>query len=127
MRLTIDVSPGEAIDRMTILAIKQDRISDPQKLAHVRREAEALGVVLAPLLRANPALQASVTALREVNEILWDIEDALRDDERRGDFGPEFVARARAVYRTNDRRAALKAEVNALLGSDIAEQKSYRG
>lgn len=125
MRLLVEVSPGEAMDKLTILHIKQARLSDPDKLAHVGREAETLGRSVAPLLDANPALPALMSSLRAVNERLWEVEDALRDHEHAQDFGAEFIALARAVYVTNDRRAALKAEINALLGSDIAEQKSY--
>jgi hypothetical protein len=78
-----------------------------------------------PLLEAKPALHPLMEALAGLNERLWDIEDALRAMEKAGDFGPDFVELARQVYLTNDRRAAAKAQINALLGSDIAEQKSY--
>lgn len=125
MRIRIDIAPGEALDKLSILAIKEDRLKHPAQLGHVRREAAALRDALAPLLRAVPALPPLMAALRTVNERLWEVEEALRAHERRGDFGPEFVRLAREVYRTNDRRAALKAEINALLGTDIAEQKSY--
>ncbi|MCS6931497.1 MAG: DUF6165 family protein [Acetobacteraceae bacterium] len=125
MRLPIEVSPGEAADKLTILRIKQERIADPAKLAHIGREAEMLEAALAPLRARFPAILPLIEELRRVNEALWEVEDALRLHEKRGDFGAEFVRLARSVYATNDRRAAIKAEINRILGSDIAEQKSY--
>ncbi len=125
MRLLIEVSPGEVMDKLTILAIKEQRLAQPEKLGHVRREAAVLRAAVAPLLDAQPALHPLTDALAGINARLWDIEDALRAMERNGDFGPAFVELARQVYLTNDRRAAVKAQINALLGSDIAEQKSY--
>jgi hypothetical protein len=125
MRVTAEISPGEAADKRTILAIKQDRIANPAMLAHIDREAALLDAALAPLLAAEPSLAAHMADLRAVNERLWTIEDEIRDHERRGDFGPGFVALARAVYLTNDLRAGLKGRINRLLRSDIAEQKSY--
>jgi hypothetical protein len=125
MRLTIEVSPGEAADKLTILTIKQDRIRDAEKLAHIGREAALLDAALAPLRARFPEILPLIEKLRAVNEALWDVEDALRLHEKRSDFGEEFVRLARSVYEMNDRRARLKAEINAILGSDIAEQKSY--
>lgn len=125
MRLTIEVSPGEAADKLTILTIKQDRIRDAAKLEHIGREAALLDAALAPLRARFPAILPLIAQLRAVNEALWDVEDALRLHEKRADFGVEFVQLARSVYETNDRRARIKAEINAILGSDIAEQKSY--
>jgi hypothetical protein len=125
MRLTIEVSPGEAADKLTILDIKRERIRDAGKLAHIAREAALLEAALAPLRARFPAILPLIEELKRVNEALWEVEDSLRLHEKRGDFGAEFVRLARSVYVTNDRRAALKAEINAILGSDIAEQKSY--
>ncbi len=125
MRLRIEVSPGEAIDKLAILSIKESRLTAADKLSHIRREAAILRRAVEPLLEEAPALRAAMAALVCVNETLWDIEDALRAFEKRGEFGPDFLRLAREVYLTNDRRAAVKAEINALLGSDIAEQKSY--
>lgn len=125
MRLRIEVSPGEAIDKITILSIKQARLTDAAKLEHVRREAAMLREVVEPLLQAKPALRRVQASLQSVNEKLWDTEDMLRTLEQRREFGADFVRLAREVYLRNDERAGLKAEINALLGSDIAEQKSY--
>ena len=121
----IPVSAGELVDKITILEIKAERITDAAKNANVRRELAALDAVLAPLMREQPALAELKTALREINEALWRIEDDIRDCERRKDFGARFIELARAVYRTNDRRAAAKREIDTLVGSELVEEKSY--
>ena len=122
----VPVSVGELIDKLTILAIKDARIADDAKRANVRRELEALEAVAAAAgLRQLKGLAELEEALRAVNGELWTIEDRIRDCERQGDFGPGFVALARAVYVTNDRRAALKRQINALSGSELVEEKSY--
>lgn len=125
MLIHVPVSWGELLDKITILEIKAERIADPAKTANVAKELAALratrdeaGVDLTPI-------SAVIGALREVNEALWRIEDDIRDCERQGDFGARFVALARDVYRTNDKRAALKRQVNEALGSDLVEEKSY--
>lgn len=124
--IAVPVSAGELIDKLTILAIKARRIADPAKLANVRRE-----LALLEAAKAKHGLDGSATArltgeLLAVNERLWDIEDDIRDCERRGDFGEAFVALARSVYRTNDRRAEIKRQINDLAGSLLVEEKSYR-
>jgi len=121
----IPVSAGELVDKITILEIKAERITDAAKNANVRRELAALDAVLAPLMREQPALAELKSALREINEALWRIEDDIRDCERRKDFGARFIELARAVYRTNDRRAAAKREIDTLVGSELVEEKSY--
>ena len=125
MLIHVPVSWGELLDKITILEIKAERIADPAKTANVAKELAALratrdeaGVDLTPI-------STVIGALREVNEALWRIEDDIRDCERQGDFGARFVALARDVYRTNDKRAALKRQVNEALGSDLVEEKSY--
>jgi hypothetical protein len=120
----IPVSWGELIDKITILEIKAERLTDPAALANVRRELAALAPY-APAADARlPALRA---ALAEVNAALWDIEDRIREKEAAADFGADFVELARAVYRQNDRRAALKRQISLTLGSDLIEEKSYAG
>lgn len=123
--IQVPVSAGELVDKVTILEIKSERIADPAKLANVRRELAGLGVILQPMLAKQPALAACKASLRTINEALWQIEDDIRDCERKKDFGARFVELARAVYRTNDKRAAAKREVDALFGSEIVEEKSY--
>ena len=121
----VAISPGELIDRITILEIKADRIAAPDKRANVRHELDALRATRAASIPDSDALDRLAIDLRAVNTRLWDVEDELRACERQSRFDDRFVALARAVYRNNDRRAALKAEINALLGSAITEEKSY--
>jgi predicted nucleic acid-binding Zn-ribbon protein len=125
MALLVEISAGELIDKITILEIKLENIKDPEKLAHVRHEYETLTATRQTALPQSEALAPLTQALKQVNAALWQIEDDIRALESAQNFGPEFIALARAVYRTNDRRAALKREINALLGSDIVEEKSY--
>ena len=124
--VTIEISPGELIDKITILEIKSERISDTAKLANVRYELELLGAARAGSLTASAELDRLARELKSVNVTLWEIEDDIRACEAAGDFGPRFVELARAVYRTNDRRAALKREIGALFGSKLVEEKSYK-
>jgi hypothetical protein len=123
--IEVPISAGELIDKLAILEIKVERIADPKSRANVERELDALTRVRDRAVRPTAALGALAADLKAVNAELWQIEDELRDCERRGDFGAGFIALARAVYRTNDRRAALKREINMLLGSALVEEKSY--
>ncbi len=126
MPLLAPISAGELIDKITILRIKAERIGDAAKLANVRRELDLLEAIAAEHLTPSPELDAQTSDLLAVNAGLWDVEDAKRDCERRQDFGPDFVALARRVYLDNDRRAAIKREINRLTGSEIVEEKSHR-
>ena len=119
------VSVGELLDKIAILRIKAARIADPAKLRNVARELAALEDARARAVPPSPALAAVEADLRAVNEALWAIEDDIRALDAAGDFGPAFVALAQAVYRTNDRRAALKREASRLTGSALVEEKSY--
>jgi Flp pilus assembly protein TadD len=123
--IAIEVSPGELIDRITILEIKAERLTRAESLAVVRSELAALRAARDRLIPPSPALDELARDLRAVNEGLWDVEDELRVLEKNADFGPAFVERARSVYRLNDRRAALKRRVNELLGSGLREEKGY--
>ncbi|MDX1624897.1 MAG: DUF6165 family protein [Wenzhouxiangellaceae bacterium] len=123
--LHVPVSPGEVLDKISILEIKRERIDDAAKRANVERELDLLNATWRDAGLDDGGLDTLRVALREVNERLWDIEDAIRDCERDGDFGDRFVELARAVYRTNDRRAAIKKDINERLGSEIVEEKSY--
>ena len=123
--IRVPIAVGELIDKITILQIKADRISDAAKLEHVHRELEALCAVREGEVSQTPALTQTTAALRKINEALWEIEDAIRDEERRCDFGPRFVELARSVYRVNDERARLKREINQQTGSALQEEKSY--
>jgi hypothetical protein len=121
---SVPVSWGELIDKLTILTIKQARIADEAARANIARERDALETVAAPAL-ARSGVTTLVAELTEVNETLWAIEDDIRLCEARADFGAEFVRLARAVYHTNDRRAAVKRALNDLLASELVEEKSY--
>jgi Family of unknown function (DUF6165) len=123
--ILIEVSPGELIDRLTILEIKLDLIDDAQKRRNVEIEHAALRAAYEAHVPASTTLAALVDGLREVNLRLWTIEDDIRDCESRQEFGQAFVALARSVYLSNDRRSELKREINALLGSRLREEKSY--
>jgi chaperonin cofactor prefoldin len=118
------VSWGELIDKITILEIKAERLTAPAALANVQRELDALRAVEAQLA-PDPELAGLKAQLVEVNGALWDIEDHIRDQEAAKDFGPRFVELARSVYVTNDRRAALKREINRVTDSELVEEKSY--
>jgi len=126
MTVQVPVSVGELLDKLTILAIKLVRIDDPAKRANIAREHAALeAVVLAEGLRAPVGVMALEQDLRAVNEQLWHIEDQIREHERQQRFDADFIALARAVYRTNDQRSDLKRRINALSGSELVEEKSY--
>lgn len=125
MSIKIDVAPGEVLDKLTILEIKKANIKDPGKLRNVGHEYDVLSRTLAEQVADTAELQALRARLKEINETLWRIEDDIRDQERAKDFGPRFVELARAVYHTNDERAAIKRQINELLDSDIVEEKSY--
>jgi tetratricopeptide (TPR) repeat protein len=121
-----EVAPGELIDKITILQIKSERMTDQAKLHNVKVE---LATLLATRDRATPAseeLTRLTDGLKGVNEALWEIEDEIRVCERNKDFGEKFIELARSVYKTNDRRAALKRQVNDLLGSRLIEEKDYK-
>src|SRR5512139_1426941 len=123
--LLVPISPGELIDKITILEIKSQRMTDAAKLHNVRTELS----LLSDTWKASPFsatdISAEWAALRDVNAKLWDIEDDIRDKERDGRFDAGFIELARAVYVTNDERAAIKKRINTRLGSALVEEKSY--
>jgi hypothetical protein len=123
--ITIEVSPGELIDKITILEIKAERLTSAEKLGNVRLELDLLLAARAQALPSSPKLAALTAELKAVNAALWDVEDAIRRCESEGDFGASFIELARAVYRQNDRRSALKRALNEQLGSRLFEEKSY--
>jgi len=124
--ILVPVSPGELLDKITILRIKSARMSDAAKLANVRHELALLEQTWAAAVPAAASVAEEERALQSVNERLWDVEDRLRDLEAAQRFDKEFIELARAVYVTNDERAAIKKRVNARLGSKLVEEKSYR-
>lgn len=126
MRCSIPVSVGELFDKFSILKIKQVRITDPEKLAHVNREVELLSRVLAELPVSVPVVDKLIQEMVEVNQILWDIEDEIRAKEAAKDFDDAFVELARSVYLTNDMRYETKNKINRLFKSDLKEVKEYQ-
>ncbi|MGI9386092.1 MAG: DUF6165 family protein [Methyloligellaceae bacterium] len=121
----IEVSPAELLDKLTILEIKSQRVQDPKKLKNIRHELSLYHAVRLSKLPSDERLTALEGDLKSINESLWDIEDEIRACDAQQDFGARFVELARAVYRENDRRAAIKRQINTLLGSTIIEEKSY--
>jgi hypothetical protein len=123
--IQVEIAPGELIDKLTILEIKARRMADTLKLQNVLFERDALARTRDAAIPPSPQLEELTRQLRAVNQSLWEIEDQIRDCERLQDFGTRFVQLARSVYRQNDLRAALKRQINQLLGSKLIEEKSY--
>lgn len=124
-RIAVTVVPGELLDRLMILEIKKERLHDPAKQALIRTELTTLRQAWEERVAASEELKRLTCALRAVNEELWDIEDRLRLYEREGNFSSDFIAAARSVYLTNDRRSELKQKINELLGAGQGEPKEY--
>jgi hypothetical protein len=125
-QILIPISPGELLDKITILQIKAERIGDPGKVANVRSELELLQKVWDESVSEDDRIRALSAELKSINEALWEIEDDIRDEERNKRFGERFIELARAVYIVNDDRANAKKKVNLHLNSSIVEEKSYR-
>ncbi len=125
MNVNVEISIGEFFDKLTILEIKNERISDPDKLANIKKELDSLNTLLAKLDISRDAVSAEVAALKKVNEALWEIEDDIREKEAQKTFDAGFIELARKVYITNDKRCDIKRDINIRLGSDFIEEKSY--
>ena len=123
--LTLPVSFGEAADKIAILEIKRHRISDPAKRANVELELSQIAPLFFAQVNGSEEFAPLFEELKNVNGRLWDIEEHIREHERRGDFGQEFVRLARAVYQTNDERMRVKRRIDLLFDSPIREEKSY--
>ncbi|HJS21702.1 MAG TPA: DUF6165 family protein [Steroidobacteraceae bacterium] len=125
--ILVPISPGELLDKITILRIKAQRMTDAAKLANVRHELELLEHTWGEAARASGVdVSAEVRALEAVNTRLWVIEDDIREKEAGRSFDARFIELARSVYIENDERAAIKKRVNQKLGSKIVEEKSYK-
>ena len=122
----IPMSPGELLDKITILEIKSERMTDEAKLANVRTELDLLNETWRNAVTEDETVVRIHAELKSVNEELWEIEDDIRDKERVREFDERFIELARAVYYTNDKRADAKKELNVYLGSTIVEEKSYQ-
>jgi len=124
--LLVPISPGELIDKITILEIKSARMTDAAKLHNVRTELNLLMETWRASDYSKVDISAEWAGLREVNTRLWVIEDDIRDKELAAEFDAKFIELARAVYVTNDERAKIKRVINTKLGSALVEEKSYK-
>jgi transcriptional regulator of nitric oxide reductase len=122
----VPVSPGEVLDKITILEIKSERMEDLEKVANVRVELGLLRDTWAKAVTEDDTIRDLHAQLKEINEALWEIEDDIRDKERLKEFDERFIELARSVYFTNDRRSQVKKQLNLHLGSQIIEEKSYQ-
>jgi hypothetical protein len=122
--MLVETAPGTVIDRLTILELKLEKIADPAKREPVRLEYEMLSASFAAAV-PFPGIVPLRTALKEVNAALWQVENDLRDCERTKDFGSRFIELARSIYRHNDRRSALKRQIDEAAGSVLTDVKSY--
>jgi hypothetical protein len=125
MQVTVEVSPGELIDKITILEIKREKFTDAAKIRNVETELALLEPKGKALLAEAEDVARLWREVKGVNLELWEIEDRIREHEARQDFGSRFVELARAVYFTNDRRSAIKRAINEVLHSPLMEEKSY--
>ncbi|MFT5770556.1 MAG: transcriptional regulator of nitric oxide reductase [Lysobacterales bacterium] len=125
-QILIPMSPGELLDKITILEIKSERMSDEVKLRNVRLELSLLNDTWKTSVAVDGTVSRIHADLKSINEALWEIEDDIRDKEKAREFDQKFIDLARAVYVTNDKRANAKKELNTYLGSDIVEEKSYQ-
>lgn len=123
--IQVEIAPGELIDKITILQIKSERMTNAEKLRNVRIELDCLTESRDKAITSSRQLDSLTQQLKQVNEALWDIEDNIRRCEQQHDFGDAFVQLARSVYQHNDQRAAVKKQVNLLLGSHLVEEKEY--
>ena len=123
--IEVEISPGELFDKITILQIKHERITDSDRRRKVRLELQTLIAARDRCVHEAPGLSELVIELRALNERLWELEDAIRACERDQKFGQRFIALARSIYQSNDRRAAQKRRIDELLDARLKEEKSY--
>ena len=124
--ILVPISVGELLDKITILEIKSERIKNSGQIENIARELGALRAVRLGDDIDRTMLERLGAELKRVNATLWDVEDAIRECDARGDFGEKFIELARAVYRLNDERARLKKAINLASGSRLVEEKSYK-
>lgn len=123
--MKVEISIGEFLDKLTILEIKSERISDLEKLKSIKKELSLLQDDWENSTYKTMELTNEIADLKKINETLWDIEDKIRDKERNKEFDQDFIELARAVYISNDKRAEIKRSINVKTGSDLIEEKSY--
>lgn len=124
-QISVPISFGELIDKITILEIKSERIADAAKLENINHELGVLNTAWKAAAVSAADITQEKVRLKAINESLWEIEDMIRLKESQAAFDEEFIELARAVYVTNDERAAVKKQINILLGSELQEEKSY--
>ena len=125
MTIKVELAYGELLDKITILQIKSERISDESKLSNVNKELNLLNDLWKSDKKSSVDISKEFIALKDINEKIWDIEDGIRDKERVKEFDQEFIELARSVYFSNDKRAEFKRDINLKLGSVLLEEKSY--
>jgi hypothetical protein len=125
MKISIPVSLGELYDKISILQIKKDKISDLDKLKNIEKELEELEMILNKIWNKHGFDNVMFVHIKDINEKLWDVEDKLRIKEKNKLYDEEFIQLARSVYFWNDKRSNVKKEINIKFGSDIIEEKSY--
>ena len=125
MNVNAEISIGEFFDKITILEIKKERISNENKLVNINKELDGLNALLIEQSFSRDDAAQEVSELKAINEALWEIEDDIREQESQKTFGDRFIELARAVYITNDKRSEVKRDINLKLGSDFVEEKSY--
>ena len=124
--LYVEISPGELIDKITVLEIKSERISDPARLKNVQTELDILQETRNKHVSDLPELEMLTKRLREANLKIWDLSDRIRELGEKGDFGEEFADVSWQIHLVNDERAAIKKQINLMQGSRIIEEKSYK-
>jgi len=125
MTIQATISYGEFLDKLTILEIKNERITDKSKLENIQAELNLVKQLWQDCPASKINIASELAALKAVNKKLWTIEDDIRDKERQQNFDQDFIGLARSVYFENDDRANIKREINIKLGSDLVEEKSY--
>ncbi len=120
--MKIEISNGELVDKLSILEIKLNKIQDSEKLKNIRKEYSSLEKAASLIIKKNDPLYRQ---LLNINQRLWEIEDRIRELEKKKDFGPDFIETARMVYLNNDLRAKIKQKINLKTNSDLFEEKSY--
>ena len=125
-KILAEISAGELIDKITILEIKKKKISDKDKLFDVEKELQSLNQTMKKYILNDSKIIKYKNQLKEINSRLWDLENAKRAAEKKGEFGDKFINDARNVYKLNDERAASKLTINNVLGSNIKEVKSHK-
>ena len=124
-KILAEISAGELIDKITILEIKKNKISDENKLKEIDKELNSLNDTMNKIILEKSKILGYKNLLKEINQKLWYIEDSKRTAEKNNDFGKEFIELARNVYKLNDERAKIKLKINEILGSNIKEVKSH--